>query len=39
MNILPLKQKNNKMIQGAVEWYEESKINVLDWCEFKNSKL
>lgn len=32
-------KKSNKMIQGAVEWHEESKINVPDWCEFKNTKL
>ncbi len=24
--------KENKKIQGAVEWHEESKIKIPDWC-------
>jgi hypothetical protein len=24
--------KNNKKIQGAVEWHEEKKIEVPKWC-------
>ena len=27
--------KSNKKIQGAVEWHEESKINIPDWCLIK----
>ena len=27
--------KSEKRIQGAVEWHEERKIQVPDWCEIK----
>lgn len=27
--------KNNKIIQESVEWHEESKIDVPDWCPIK----
>lgn len=27
--------KSDKKIQGAVEWHEESKIQIPDWCEIK----
>jgi hypothetical protein len=31
---------NDKKIQGAVEWYEESKIKIPDWCPILvNEKL
>jgi len=25
-------KKNNKKIQGAVEWHEENNIKIPDWC-------
>jgi hypothetical protein len=27
--------KENKTIQGAVEWHEESKIKIPDWCQIQ----
>lgn len=27
--------KCNKKIQGAVEWHEENKIKIPDWCPIK----
>jgi len=29
------KKKNNKKIQGYVEWNEADKINIPDWCPIK----
>lgn len=29
--------KSNKTIQDSVEWFEESKINIPDWCEIKTN--
>lgn len=31
-------KKMNKKIQGCVEWHEESKIRIPDWCPFKNKE-
>lgn len=28
-------KKENKTIQKAVEWHEESNINIPDWCPIK----
>ena len=28
--------KENKKIQGAVEWFEESKIQIPEWCPLIN---
>ena len=27
--------KSEKVIQGAVEWHEERKVKVPEWCEIK----
>lgn len=31
-------KKSNVVIQGCVEWYEESKIQIPEWCEIKIKK-
>jgi len=28
---------DKKIIQGGVEWYEESKIEIPDWCPLKKN--
>ena len=30
---------NNKVIQGAVEWHEEKKINTPIWCPIYGKKI
>ena len=30
--------KENKKIKGAVEWHEESKIQIPSWCPLTSSK-
>jgi NMD protein affecting ribosome stability and mRNA decay len=28
-------KKSEKVIEGSVEWHEEKKIQIPDWCEIK----